>query len=238
MPASASLKGEGKEPPVVLLIDDDERLLGALRRGLSLRSFQVDVARNADEALSHLQAREPDVIVLDIVMPGMDGLSLCRLVRDRFALPILMLTARDAVPDRVAGLEAGADDYLVKPFDLQELVARIRALLRRTSAEGARKEQLAYGDLTLNPRRWSARRAGEPLALTATEFRLLDLFMRFPGHVLTREDILAAVWGDEWLGMESNVVDVHVANLREKLEANGRPRVIKTVRGVGYALGE
>jgi len=236
MPASGS--HEGDERPVVLLVDDDERLLGALRRGLSLRSFQVDVARNADEALARLQTREPDLIVLDILMPGMDGLNLCRLVRDRFALPILMLTARDAVPDRVAGLEAGADDYLVKPFDLQELVARIRALLRRASAEATRKEQISYGDLSLDPRRWFAQRAGEPLALTATEFRLLDLFMRSPGQVFTREDILATLWGDEWLGMESNVVDVHVANLREKLEAGGRPRIIKTVRGVGYLLGE
>ena len=236
MPASGS--HEGDERPVVLLVDDDERLLGALRRGLSLRSFQVDVARNADEALARLQTREPDLIILDILMPGMDGLNLCRLVRDRFALPILMLTARDAVPDRVAGLEAGADDYLVKPFDLQELVARIRALLRRASAEATRKEQISYGDLSLNPRRWFAQRAGEPLALTATEFRLLDLFMRSPGQVFTREDILATLWGDEWLGMESNVVDVHVANLREKLEASGRPRIIKTVRGVGYLLGE
>jgi two-component system response regulator MprA len=236
MPASGS--HEDDERPVVLLVDDDERLLGALRRGLSLRSFEVDVARNADEALARLQTREPDLIVLDILMPGMDGLNLCRLVRDRFALPILMLTARDAVPDRVAGLEAGADDYLVKPFDLQELVARIRALLRRASAEATRKEQVSYGDLSLNPRRWFAQRAGEPLALTATEFRLLDLFMRSPGQVFTREDILATLWGDEWLGMESNVVDVHVANLREKLEASGRPRIIKTVRGVGYLLGE
>jgi two-component system response regulator MprA len=235
MPGSKSR--EGDEQPVVLLVDDDERLLGALRRGLTLRSFQVETACNADEALSQIQARRPDVIVLDIVMPGMDGLNLCRLVRDRYTCPILMLTARDAVPDRVAGLEAGADDYLVKPFDLQELVARLRALLRRASAESA-PEQIVLGDLTLEPRRWLARRADEPLALTATEFRLLELFMRSPGHVLTREDILASLRGDEWLGTESNIVDVHVGNLREKLEAGGRPRIIKTVRGVGYALGE
>jgi two-component system, OmpR family, response regulator MprA len=233
----ASGSPEGGERPVVLLVDDDEHLLGALRRGLSLRSFEVEVAGNADEALARLQAREPDVIVLDILMPGMDGLNLCRLVRERFAVPILMLTARDAVPDRVAGLEAGADDYLVKPFDLQELVARIRALLRRASAEAARKEQLAFGDLTLDARRWKAERAGESLTLTATEFRLLCLFMRAPGQVFTREDILATIWGDEWVSMESNVVDVHVANLREKLEASGGTRIIKTVRGVGYLLG-
>ncbi|MGA2285312.1 MAG: response regulator transcription factor [Dehalococcoidia bacterium] len=228
---------EADDQPIVLLVDDDERLLGALRRGLTLRSFQVDAAANADEALSRLQSRRPDVIVLDIVMPGMDGLSLCRLVRDRYTCPILMLTARDAVPDRVAGLEAGADDYLVKPFDLQELVARLRALLRRAGAESEPPE-IVFGDLVLEPQRWLARRAGEPLALTATEFRLLELFMRSPGHVLTREDILASLRGDEWLGTESNIVDVHVGNLRLKLEAGGRPRIIKTVRGVGYALGE
>jgi two-component system response regulator MprA len=234
---AATKSREGDEQPVVLLVDDDERLLGALRRGLTLRSFQVEAASNADEALSRIQARRPDVIVLDIVMPGMDGLSLCRLVRDRFTCPILMLTARDAVSDRVAGLEAGADDYLVKPFDLQELVARLRALLRRASAESA-PEQIVFGDLTVEPRRWLAQRADEPLALTATEFRLLELFMRSPGHVLTREDILASLRGDEWLGTESNIVDVHVGNLREKLEARGRSRIIKTVRGVGYTLGE
>ena len=228
---------EADDQPIVLLVDDDERLLGALRRGLTLRSFQVDAAANADEALSRLQSRRPDVIVLDIVMPGMDGLSLCRLVRDRYTCPILMLTARDAVPDRVAGLEAGADDYLVKPFDLQELVARLRALLRRAIVE-SEPQEIVFGDLVLEPRRWLAQRAGEPLPLTATEFRLLELFMRSPGHVLTREDILANLRGDEWLGTESNIVDVHVGNLREKLEAGGRPRIIKTVRGVGYALGE
>ncbi|MGZ3583779.1 MAG: response regulator transcription factor [Ktedonobacterales bacterium] len=236
MPAQQSQ--ENVERPVVLLVDDDERLLGALRRGLSLRSFQVDTACNADEAMACLQAREPDVMVLDIVMPGMDGLSLCRLVRDSFACPILMLTARDAVPDRVAGLDAGADDYLVKPFDLQELVARLRALLRRSTADSSRAEKLVYDDVVLHTRRWSARRGDEALPLTATEFRLLELFMRSLGSVLAREDILATLWGEQWLGTESNVVDVHVANLREKLEAGGRPRIIKTVRGVGYALGD
>ena len=221
--------------PQVLLVDDDERLLAALRRGLSLRSFHVDSARNADEALAHLKTGWPDVVVLDIMMPGMDGLSLCRLMRQTTPVPILMLTARDGVPDRVAGLEAGADDYLVKPFDLEELVARLRALLRRT-ADGSRKELLSFGDLTLDRRQWTAQRGDEALSLTATEFRLLELLMRFPGRVFSREDILTALWGPEWLGVESNVVDVHVANLREKLEAGGRSRIIKTVRGVGYTL--
>jgi two-component system, OmpR family, response regulator MprA len=172
------------------------------------------------------------------MMPGMDGLDLCRLIRDNASVPILMLTARDSVPDRVAGLEAGADDYLVKPFDLEELLARIRALLRRAGREAPRREQLSYADLTLDLRSWAAHRSGEPLSLTAKEFRLLEHFMRFPERVLTREDILAAVWGQEWLAAESNVVDVHVGNLREKLEAEGRPRLIKTIRGVGYMLKE
>jgi two-component system response regulator MprA len=219
----------------VLLVDDDERLLAALRRGLALRSFHVDAARNADEAQAHFRAAWPDVVVLDIMMPGMDGLSLCRLMRETTPVPILMLTARDGVPDRVAGLEAGADDYLVKPFDLDELVARLRALLRRT-ADGSRKERLSFGDLVLDRRQWTAERGDEPLSLTATEFRLLELFMRFPGRVFSREEILAALWGEEWLGGESNVVDVHIANLREKLETGGHARVIKTVRGVGYTL--
>jgi two-component system response regulator MprA len=235
----ASIEGEGKERPVVLLVDDDERLLRVLRRGLSLRSFQISLARNADEALAHLQEHEPDLIVLDIMMSGMDGIGLCRLIRESSSLPILMLTARDGVDDRVAGLEAGADDYLVKPFDLQELVARIRALLRRAATETAQTEKLChYKSLTLDRRQWTAERDNEPLSLTATEFRLLDLFMRFPEQVLTRGDILAAVWGQEWVEMESNVVDVHVANLRAKLESKGSPRIIQTIRGAGYTMRE
>ena len=221
--------------PRILAVDDDQRLLAALQRGLSLRGFDVGLARDAGQALAYLQARWPDIIVLDIMMPGMDGLTLCRLVRQNAAVPILMLTARDSVPDRVAGLEAGADDYLVKPFAFDELVARIHALLRRARPDAPKGEQLSYADLTLDRRSWAAFRGGEPLSLTAKEFRLLEQFTRSPEQVLTREDILAAVWGEE-CPADSNVVDVHVANLRQKLDAGGRTQLIQTVRGVGYML--
>jgi len=222
----------------VLVVDDDKRLLAALRRGLSLRGFDVGVARDAGQALGYLQARWPDIIILDIMMPGMDGITLCHLIRENAAIPILMLTARDSIPDRVAGLEAGADDYLVKPFAFDELVARIRALLRRAGSEPSKSERLSYANLTLDRRSWTILYGGEPLSLTATEFRLLEHFMCSPEQVLSREKILAAIWGEEWLATDSNVVDVHIANLRQKLEAGGRPRLIQTVRGAGYMMKE
>ncbi len=238
--AEASVAKPGQPPgerslrPRVLVVDDDERLLAALRRGLSMRGFDVRLARNAGQALNSLSW--PTVIILDIMMPGMDGIAFCQLIRKTVSAPILMLTARDSVPDRVAGLEVGADDYLVKPFDFEELVARIRALLRRASAEISDAVQLSYAELTLDRTIWAAMRAGQALSLTAKEFRLLEYFMRFPERVLTREEIIAAVWGEEWVAAESNLVDVHVANLREKLEVGGRSRLIQTVRGVGYVL--
>ena len=216
-------------------MDDDERLLLALSRGLRLRGFQVALAADATQALPYLDGGWPQVVVLDVMLPGTDGLTLCQQVRASSDVPILMLTARDSVPDRVAGLEAGADDYLVKPFSLDELVARLRALLRRTGQRPVTRQRLAYADLELDLRSWRACRAGQPLPLTATEFRLLELFLRHPEEVLTRDRILAAVWGDE-PEVESNVVDVHVANLRQKMEAGGRPRLVQTVRGVGYVL--
>jgi len=228
---------DGRPRPRVLVVDDDQRLLAALRRGLSLRGFDVGLARDAGQATTYLQARWPDIIVLDIMMPGMNGLSLCRVVRENAAVPILMLTALDSVPDRVAGLQAGADDYLVKPFAFDELVARIHALLRRARLDASKSEPLSYADLALDRRSWTASRGGEPLFLTAKEFRLLEHLMRSPEQVLTREDILAAVWGEE-CPAESNVVDVHVANLRQKLESGSRPRLIQTIRGVGYMLRE
>jgi len=231
-------QGESLPRLRVLVVDDDERLLVALRRALSLRGFDVGLARDAGQALGYLQARWPDIIVLDIMMPGMDGLTLCHLIRENAAIPILMLTARDSVPDRVAGLEAGADDYLVKPFAFDELVARIQALLRRARLEPCKSERLSYASLTLDRRSWTAVYCGEPLSLTAKEFRLLEHFMCSPEQVLPREKILAAIWGEEWLATDSNVVDVHIANLRQKLEAGGRPRLIRTVRGVGYMMKE
>jgi two-component system response regulator MprA len=227
--------GEGSEQPRVLVVDDDQRLLTALQRGLSLRGFNVGLATDSGQAFGYLQGRWPDIIVLDIMMPGMDGLSLCRLVRETENTPILMLTARDSVRDRVAGLEAGADDYLVKPFALDELVARIQALLRRSRPSVPPTERLSYADLVLDPRAWTAVRRGQRLVLTATEFRLLEKFLRSPEQVLTREELLAGLWGED-TPVESNVVDVHVANLRQKLETGGRPRLIRTIRAVGYML--
>jgi len=227
----------GKDPqrPRVLVVDDDRRLLAALRRGLSLRGFDVGLARDSGEALGYLRGRWPDIIVLDIMMPGMDGLTLCRLVRETETIPILMLTARDSVPDRVAGLEAGADDYLVKPFAFNELVARVQALLRRTRPSAPPTERLSYADLTLDRKTWAAMRGGQRLIVTATEFRLLEQFMRSAEQVKTREELLTGLWGED-SPVESNVIDVHVANLRQKLEAGGRARLIQTIRGVGYML--
>ena len=220
----------------VLVVDDDERLLAALRRGLSLRGFDAGLARDSGQAIGYLQANWPDIIVLDIMMPGMDGLSLCRLIRESSALPILMLTARDSVPDRVAGLQAGADDYLIKPFALDELVARLDALLRRARPrQPAKADKLTYAGITLDRKGWSAIRGGQTLDLTATEFRLLEIFMRQSEEVLTRDDIVLGLWGEDYPG-ESNVVDVHVANLRQKLEESSQPRLIQTVRGVGYSM--
>jgi two-component system response regulator MprA len=236
--ASGGLGSSGSEEsrqPHVLVVDDDRRLLTALQRGLSLRGFNVGLARDSGQALGYLQGRWPDIIVLDIMMPGMDGLSLCRLVRETEGTPILMLTARDSVADRVAGLEAGADDYLVKPFAFDELVARIQALLRRSRPSAPPVERLSYSDLVLDRKTWSAKRGEQPLTLTATEFRLLEQFMRSPEQVLTREMLLAGLWGED-SPVESNVVDAHVANLRQKLEAGAQSRLIQTIRGVGFML--
>jgi two-component system response regulator MprA len=238
---STSLSAGGDAPqvggqrPRVLVVDDDEHLLMTLHRGLSLRGFDVGLASRSNQALVYLQGGWPDVMILDVMMPGMDGLSLCRLVRDSSDLPILMLTALDSVPDRVAGLEAGCDDYLVKPFALDELVARLQALLRRSRFHVSKGEALSYADLTLDRKSWAASRGGRPLSLTATEFRLLEHFMRHPEEVLDRDEIMTALWGED-SPVESNVVDVHVANLRQRLEENGEPRLIQTVRGVGYTL--
>ena len=171
------------------------------------------------------------------MMPGLDGVHLSRIIRDRHNIPILMLTALDGIPNRVAGLEAGADDYMTKPFATEELIARIHALLRRSLPESKKNNRLAYVDVTLDTRLWEARRAGEPLDLTSKEFRLLECFLRSPEQVMSRDDLLLAVWTiDE--RVESNVVDVHIASLRRKLEANGRARLLQTIRNVGYILRE
>jgi two-component system response regulator MprA len=219
----------------ILVVDDDAGLRNALRRVLVSNGFEVEVAGDGDEALERLQARGFDAVVLDVMMPGRDGIEVCELLRaGGDALPVLMLTARDAVRDRVAGLEAGADDYLVKPFANEELVARVRALLRRA---GVGAERLSFADLELDLLTRDARRGGREIELSRIEFELLEFFLRHPRQVLTRGLIYERVWGyDASLG--SNSLDVFVGHLRRKLEAGGEHRLIQTARGVGFTLRE
>jgi two-component system response regulator MprA len=222
----------------ILVVDDEAAVRESLRRALQLEGYDVELASNGDEALHRLTRNdlEPDAIVLDVLMPGTDGLEVCRrLRRAGRSVPILMLTARSDVEDRVAGLDAGADDYVVKPFALEELFARVRALLRRTS-NGA-VDVLRFADLELNPATREASRNGDPIELTRTEFALLELFMLNPRQVLTRSIIFERVWGYDF-GYGSNSLDVYIGYLRRKTEAGGKRRLIHTVRGVGYALRE
>ncbi|HEX2112162.1 MAG TPA: response regulator transcription factor [Gaiellaceae bacterium] len=221
----------------VLVVDDERPVREALRRALELEGYAVELAADGYEALDRLQHGDvdPDALVLDVLMPGLDGLEVCRrLRRAGNRLPVLMLTARAEVADRVAGLDAGADDYLVKPFALEELFARLRALLRRTNGSG---DLLRFADLELDPGTREVRRGAEPIELTRTEFALLELFLRNPRQVLTRSLIYERVWGYDF-GPGSNSLDVYIGYLRRKTEAGGRPRLIHTVRGVGYALRE
>ena len=221
----------------ILVVDDERAVRESLRRALELEGYEVDLAGDGSEAISQLDAGDqPDAVVLDVLMPGVDGLEVCRHVRRAGStLPVLMLTARDAVGDRVAGLDAGADDYVVKPFALEELLARVRAMLRR-AAPGP-DELLRFADLELSPSRREATRGGTPIELTRTEFNLLELFLRNPRQVLTRSVIFERVWGYDF-GFASNSLDVYIGYLRRKTEAGGKPRLIHTVRGVGYALRE
>ena len=216
----------------VLVVDDDRRLRDMVRRALESAGFEVDSAEDGGRALAAISQRAFDVVVLDVLMPGVDGLGVARRLRQRGdATPILMLTARDGVPDRVAGLDAGADDYLVKPFSIEELLARVRALLRRASGEAG--ELLRFADLELDPRTRDVTRGGAPIELTTKEFELLEFFLREPRIVHDRYRILEDVWGGE--DVASNVLEVYVGYLRRKL---GEPQLIQTVRGVGYALKE
>jgi two-component system response regulator MprA len=225
--------------PHVLVVDDDPQLRDALTRALDLDGYVVTTAGNGIKALEQAAADRPDLMVLDVMMPYVGGLDVCRTLRGkRDMLPILVLTARDEVGDRVAGLDAGADDYLTKPFALEELRARVRALLRRSSAAAGGAEtgaELRYDDLVLDPVAHTVRRGDRWIDLTRTEFALLDLFMNNPGRPLPREIIMDRVWGWE-SEPTSNSLEVFVGYLRRKTEADGEPRLIHTVRGLGYVL--
>jgi two-component system, OmpR family, response regulator MprA len=219
----------------LLVVDDDASVRDALALVLGVDGFEVTTAGDGREAIRSLSSRKPDAVILDVLMPVIDGLEVCRRMRaagDR--TPVLMLTARAEVSERVAGLEAGADDYLAKPFAREELIARLRALLRRTGWEGA-DELLRFGDLLLDARAHEAWRGERPLELTRTEFLLLELLMSHPRQVLTRSTIFDRVWGYDF-GPASNSLEVYIGYLRRKTEAAGEPRLVHTVRGVGYAL--
>jgi two-component system response regulator MprA len=219
----------------VLVVDDEPAVRRALERALKLDNYDVELAENGQQALDSLAAAPADAVVLDVMMPGVDGLEVARRMRkagDR--TPILMLTARDAIDDRVTGLDVGADDYLVKPFALRELQARLRALLRR-SGEGTDGEALRFGDLVLDPVAHEVQRGDRRIELTRTEFLLLELFLRHPRQVLTRSQIFEHVWGYDF-GPTSNALGVYMGYLRRKTEAASEPRLLHTVRGVGYIL--
>jgi two-component system response regulator MprA len=221
----------------ILVVDDEPAVREAVDRALRLEGYETELAADGAQALEALADRAPDALVLDLLMPHVDGLEVCRRLRsagDR--TPVLVLTARDGVPDRVRGLDAGADDYLVKPFALEELLARLRALLRR-GAGSERSELLRYADLELDTLGHTVRRGHRAIELTRTEFLLLELFLHHPRQVLTRTQIFERVWGYDF-GPGSNSLEVYVGYLRRKLEADGEPRLLQTVRGVGYVLRE
>jgi len=223
----------------ILVVDDERAVRESLRRALELEGYEIELAGDGKEALATLgrDDSQPDAVILDVLMPGVDGLEVCRRLRATGNhVPVLMLTARDEVENRVAGLDAGADDYVTKPFALEELLARVRALLRRT-ADTDGGEVLSFADLVLDVGTREVRRGGRPIELTRTEFALLELFLRNPRQVLTRSIIFERVWGYDF-GFASNSLDVYIGYLRRKTEAGGEPRVIHTVRGVGYALRE
>ena len=223
----------------ILVVDDERAVRESLRRALELEGYEIELAADGSEALYRLEGdTEPDAMILDVLMPGVDGLEVCRRLRGSGSkLPVLMLTARTQVEDRVEGLDAGADDYVTKPFALDELLARVRALLRRTTLEEGGGEIIRFADLELDPATREVTRGGRPIELTRTEFSLLELFMLNPRQVLTRSIIFERVWGYDF-GFGSNSLDVYIGYLRRKTEDDGEPRLIQTVRGVGYALRE
>jgi two-component system response regulator MprA len=223
----------------ILVVDDERAVRESLKRALELEGYEIELAADGQEALQRLEGNgegQPDAVLLDVLMPNVDGLEVCRQLRKSGnRVPVLMLTARDEVENRVSGLDAGADDYVTKPFALEELVARIRALLRRTSADD--DEVLRFADLELDSGTREVRRGGEQIDLTRTEFALLELFLTNPRQVLTRSIIFERVWGYDF-GFASNSLDVYIGYLRRKTETGGKLRLIQTVRGVGYALRE
>lgn len=226
----------------ILIVEDEPAISGFVRRGLIFEGFEVEVADNGSDALSLIRDAPPDLLVLDLMLPGIDGIQITERIRTAEEaegnprLPILMLTARDAVADRVAGLDAGADDYLVKPFDFDELVARVRALLRRTApVETSGPDVLTFENITLNLTSHIASRDDVSIELTPREFDLLAILLRHPNQVLTRQTLMQRVWGEDFYG-ESNVLEVVIGNLRRALEANDQTRVVQTVRGIGYVL--
>lgn len=231
--------------PRILVVDDEPSISGFIRRGLIFEGYAVETVADGREALKQVRDNPPDLLLLDLMLPGIDGIEICRRIRSAEEaeglppLPVLMLTARDAVSDRVIGLEAGADDYLVKPFAFEELVARVRALLRRvhahTQPEQAPNQQLTYDDLTLDIGARSVHRGERTIELTTREFDLLTLFLRHPNQVLPRGTIMSRVWGDDFFG-DSNVLEVTIGNLRRALEEGGEARLVQTVRGAGYVL--
>ncbi|MFT4036956.1 MAG: response regulator transcription factor [Thermomicrobiales bacterium] len=227
----------------ILVVEDEPGIAGFVRRGLTFEGYEVEVVTDGAAALRALRDRPPDLLILDVMVPGVDGLEIARRLRAAESLealpatPVLMLTARDAVPDRVAGLRAGADDYLIKPFDFDELLARIEALLRRARPQSpaTAHEVMRYADLTLDLTSRVVQRGSRHVHVTAREFDLLCLFLRHPDQVLPRGTIMTRVWGDDFYG-DSNVLEVFVGNIRRALEAEGERRLIQTVRGVGYVL--
>jgi two-component system response regulator MprA len=228
---------EGNGSARVLVVEDDANVRQTLGSALRFAGHEVELVTDGDEALDAMTAQEPDLVVLDVMMPRVDGLTVCRLLRERgYQTPVLVLTARHEVSDRVAGLDAGADDYLAKPFALDELLARVRALLRRTSSTGG-SDVLRVADLVLDPQRRSTQRGERPIGLTKTEFDLLELLMVNAGIVLERSVIYDRIWGYDF-ETGSKSLDVYVGYLRRKTEAAGEPRLVHTVRGVGYVIRE
>ncbi len=220
----------------ILIVDDDNRVTSALRRTLAYEGYQVSTAANGEAALAVARSRPPDIVILDLMLPGIDGLEVCRRLRaSGDGIAVLMLTARDAVADRVAGLETGADDYLVKPFALEELLARVKALLRRRSPPDVSREVLCFEDLELDTATRQARRGKRSIELSTTEYELLAVFLRNPRIVLTRTLLMDRIWGSDFEG-GPNVLEVYIGHLRSKLEQHGEKRLIQTVRGAGYVL--